>query len=114
MFPVEREEEESRVVPCSERATCMQLHLHPTRHEALTASDTVLTRWSLDTNPATILAQMSTAPESVFYHLYGYGSPRLTFGGVTGSPDGVLFAHQRLQPEPFSSHDPCVLEWRTW
>ncbi len=34
----------------------MQMHLHPTRREALTASDTALTRWSLETNPATLLS----------------------------------------------------------
>ena len=92
----------------------MQIHLHPTRHEALTASETALTRWSLDTNPATILAQMPTAPESVFYHVYSPGGQLLTFGGVTGSPDGRLFAHQRFRPHPLRSLDPDVLEWRSF
>lgn len=92
----------------------MQLHLHPTRREALTASDSALTRWSLETNPATILAQMSTAPESVFSHSYSPHGHLHTSGGITGTPDGVLFAHEHIQPERFQSVDPHTIEWRRW
>ncbi len=92
----------------------MLLHLHPTRPEALTASTTTLTRWSLATNPATILAQMSTAPESVFKFMYDRGGRLLTYGGVTGSPDGLFFAHEQLNPQQQRWADPCVMEWRRW
>jgi WD40 repeat protein len=91
----------------------MQLHLHPTRHEALTASNTALTRWTLATNPATILAQMTTSPESVF-SAFSY-SPSIHLyasGGVTGSPDGVLFAQEELWDEMSKYSTPCVIEWR--
>ncbi|HLG61135.1 MAG TPA: hypothetical protein VKY19_04325 [Ktedonosporobacter sp.] len=60
----------------------MFLYLHPTRHEALTASETALTRWSLATTPATVLAQVSTAPGVVFTHLYDPGGRLLSSGGV--------------------------------
>lgn len=93
----------------------MQLHLHPTRHEALTASETTLTRWSLGTNPATILAQLSTTPESVFSLSYDQGGRLHASGGVTGSPDGVLFAHEHLIPqEPGDWGDKLVIDWRRW
>lgn len=94
----------------------MQLHLHPTRREALTASETALTRWSLATNPATILAQMpyDPAPESVFSYMYSPNGHLHTYGGVTGSPDGLLFAMQQLNPERYRSPDPCVMEWRSF
>lgn len=91
----------------------MQMHLHPTRNEALTASDMAITRWSLTTNPATILAQRSTAPESVFFYMYDPRGRRQTFGGITGCPDGLLFAHEPPKPpHGWWSSDPCVLEWR--
>lgn len=82
----------------------MQLHLHPTRHEALTAGDTTITRWSLETSPAAILAQRSTAPASVFYHLYGPSGHLHTYGGISGSPDGVCFAYAQRNR----------LEWHHW
>jgi hypothetical protein len=90
----------------------MQLHLHPTRREALTASYTAITRWSLETNPATILAQIANLPESLL--------PKLpdgrwnNFGGITTSPDGRLFAHEHVTPDLFWSSDPRVIEWCTW
>lgn len=92
----------------------MQLYLHPTRREALTASDKAITRWSLETNPATILAQMSTAPESVFFYKYDPRGCLQTYGGVTSSPDGLLFTMQQLDPERYRSPAPCVMEWRRW
>jgi len=92
----------------------LQLHLHPIRREALTASDKALTRWSLDTNPATVLAQISTAPESVFFRMYSPHTHLHTYGGVTGSPDGLLFAMQQLKPDRYRSPDPCMIEWRNW
>jgi WD40 repeat protein len=93
----------------------MQLYLHPIRHEALTARETTLTRWSLDTNPATILAQLSTAPESLFSRSYDHGCRLHVSGGVTGSPDGLLFAHEHLTPqEPMYWQVMPVLDWRRW
>lgn len=85
----------------------MQLHLHPTRREALTVTEKAITRWSLETNPATVLAQMSTDPESLFSFSYSAPEQVLTCGGITGSPDGLLFAHERLGKSG-------VIEWRNW
>src|SRR5690242_7175962 len=85
----------------------MQLHLHPTHREALTATEKAITRWSLETNPATVLAQMTTVPESWFSFLYSAPEQVLTCGGITGSPDGLLFAHERLGITG-------VIEWRHW
>ena len=92
----------------------MQLHLHPTRREALTASQSALTRWSLATNPATILAQMSTAPASVFDFRYGPYGDLHTYGGITGSPDGLLFAQEELWEGLGKGSSPCEIEWRRW
>ncbi len=93
----------------------MQLHLHPTRQEALTASSTALTCWSLATNPATILAQMATVPHSVLGFSHGFFGPLHTSGGVTGSPDGKLFVQEHLQEEQRrkEGYSP-VLKWRHW
>lgn len=98
----------------SDNLPAMQLYLHPTRHEALTASDKALIRWSLDTNPATILAQHSTAPESVFHYLFASSGQLLTYGGITASPDGLLFAHEQLKPYKPWDQDPRVIEWRNF
>lgn len=91
----------------------MKLYLHPTRHEALTSSTTAITRWSLATNPATILAQLSDVPESLYSPGYDPVG-RLHIGGITSSPDGRLFAHEFLNPAAELGQGPCVLEWRTW
>ena len=82
----------------------MQIHLHPTRREALTASYKAITRWSLETNPATILTQIVHPPESV----------RLLWSNsesISPSPDGQLFAHE--DPTP-NLADPRVVAWRNW
>ncbi len=93
----------------------MQMHLHPTRREALTASDTALTRWSLETNPATILAQMTIPPGSLFSYWYTPNAHLHTTGGITGSPDGVLFAHRHLPPqEPTYWNVEPFIDWRQW
>lgn len=98
----------------------MQLHLHPTRREALTASYKAIMRWSLETNPATILAQVSNFPESVLpleyapvYQKYAPVYPE-SRGSITTSPDGRLFAHEDLSPDVFWSEGPRVIEWRNW
>src|SRR5260370_34847488 len=70
----------------------MLLHLHPTRREALTAGESTLTRWSLATNPAAKLVQISTAPCPLFDIVYLQDGRKATYGGVTGAPDGDLFA----------------------
>lgn len=92
----------------------MQLHLHPTRREALTASDTALTRWSLATNPATILAQLSFAHGSLFSLMYDPGGQAQPYGGVTGSADGLLFALQQPRSRANWTEEVLVLEWRHW
>jgi WD40 repeat protein len=91
----------------------MQLYLHPTRHEALTATDTTLTRWSLATNPPTILAEMPTTPESVFTRSYDRYGRIHTRGGMAGSPDGKFFALEQLRSNKYWSQDPPVIEWRS-
>jgi hypothetical protein len=92
----------------------MLLYLHPIRNEALTATETLLTRWSLETNPAAPLARCSIAPESVFHLRYAPSGQLLTFGGITGAPDGTLFARERFNPQQYQYPAPCVLEWRTF
>jgi hypothetical protein len=92
----------------------MLLYLHPTRHEALTAGATTLTRWSLATDPATILAQSSLAPESVFHRYYAPSSQPLTYGGIVVAPDGMLFVRERFNPHHYHYPDPSVLEWCHW
>lgn len=93
----------------------MQLHLHPTRHEALTASETVLTRWSLESSPASILAQYTTAPESVFRPSYSPASPQSLYRGITSSPGEDCFVHRHLTPTTPGHFDfSCDLAWRSW
>jgi WD40 repeat protein len=92
----------------------MQLYLHPTRHEALTATEKAITRWPLDTNPATILAEFSTAPEYLFTLMYDAGGRAVFMGGITGSPDGMLFALSPLQPREGHFTQPNMIEWRRW
>lgn len=92
----------------------MLLHIHPTRSEALTASETTLTRWSLITNPATILTQVSTAPGRLFDAMIDPGGRMLTYGGLTRTPDGELFALQQPWTRRLRSKDPYVIEWRRW
>ncbi|GHO84397.1 hypothetical protein [Dictyobacter formicarum] len=92
----------------------MLLYLHPTRREAITASGTTLIRWSLTTNPATMLTQVSTAPAIFFEHLYDPGGRMHTFGGITRTPDGEFFALQQPWPLDSHPHSPCVIEWRRW
>src|SRR5258708_27982512 len=92
----------------------MFLHLHPTRREALTASKTILTRWSLATNPATILTHVSVAPGALFHVMYDAGGRRLTYGGITRTPDGggVAFQPPRVgedgSPRPRGSYGRSV------
>src|SRR5215472_6684543 len=92
----------------------MLLHLHPTRREALTASKTTLTRWSLATHPATMLTQVSTAPGTLFDVVYDPGGRMLTYGGITRTPDGALFALQQPWMRQHPSKGSCVMEWRRW
>lgn len=92
----------------------IQLYLHPTRREALSATETALTRWSLETNPATILTQFSTAPKSLFSFSYApTGEPHYS-GGITGSPDGFLFAHEHITLDGCPSSGHPTIEWRNW
>jgi len=94
--------------------TLMFLHIHPTRREALTASQTTLTRWSLATNPATILTQISTAPGTLLDVEIDPGGRMLTFGGITRTPDGEMFALQQPWMRQHPSTGPCVMEWRSF
>ncbi|GHO89161.1 WD40 repeat domain-containing protein [Dictyobacter formicarum] len=92
----------------------MLLYLHPTRREAITAGGTMLTRWSLTTNPAAMLAQVSTAPAIFFAHRYDQGGRLHTYGGITCTPDGELFALQQPWPSDSYPQNPGVIEWRRW
>ena len=92
----------------------MFLHIHPTRREALTASQTTLTRWSLATNPASMLTQISTAPGTLLDVEIDPGGRMLTFGGITRTPDGEVFALQQPGMEEYGSTGPCEMEWRRW
>ncbi len=92
----------------------MFLQIHPTSGEALTANETTLTRWSLATNPATILAQVSTAPGTLFDVMIDPGGRLLTYGGIAHTPDGEVFALQQPWMRQRCSKDPYVIEWRRW
>jgi hypothetical protein len=92
----------------------MLLHLHPTRREALTASETTLTRWSLATHPAPILTQVSVAPGALFHVVYDGGGRMQTYGGITRTPDGEVFALQQPGMGEYGSEEPCVIEWRSF
>ena len=92
----------------------MILHLHPTRREALTAGESTLTRWSLATNPAAKLVQISTAPCPLFDIMSLQDGCKATYGGVTGAPDGDLFALRHWNPQRPQRTDPCVIELRHW
>lgn len=93
----------------------MQLFLHPKRHEALTASETALTRWELSKTPASRLAQYTTAPKSVFRGSYVSASPQSLYRGITSSPDGDCFVHTHLTPTTSDHFDfSCDLLWRSW
>src|SRR5260221_14397999 len=92
----------------------MFLHLHPTRREALTASKTILTRWSLATNPATILTHVSVAPGALFHVMYDAGGRMLTYGGITRTPDGGGFALQQPGVGGDGSQGPGVIEGRSF
>jgi WD40 repeat protein len=92
----------------------MFLHIHPTRREALTASQTTLTCWSLATNPPTMLTQISTAPGTLLDVEIGPGGRMQTFGGITRTPDGEVFALQQPWMRHHPSTGPCVMEWRRW
>ncbi|GLV59860.1 hypothetical protein KDH_66840 [Dictyobacter sp. S3.2.2.5] len=90
----------------------MLLYLHPTRREAITASGTTLTRWSLTTNPSTILTRVSTDPSPIFEYMYNQSGRLVEHGGITRSPDGELFALQQPTPPDSRPPDPSVIEWR--
>ncbi len=92
----------------------MLLYLHPTRREALTASQTTLTRWSLATHPAPILTHVSVAPGALFHVVYDGGGRRQTYGGITRTPDGEVFALQQPGMEEDGSQGPGVIEWRSF
>jgi WD40 repeat protein len=92
----------------------MFLQIHPARREALTASETTLTRWSLTTNPATILTKVFTAPGTLFDAVIDPGGRMLNYGGIAHTPDGELFALQQPWMRQSRSRDPYVIEWRRW
>src|SRR5262249_11307664 len=92
----------------------MKLFLPPTRREALTASATAIRRWSLQTNPATILAEFSTAPERLFTLMYDAGGRAIFMGEITDSPDDKFFALSPLQSREGHFTHPHVIEWRSF
>jgi len=89
----------------------MQLYLHPTRPEALTLNDemTMLTRWSLTTNPAKQLTQRATLPGKASILPIGQ---KIIRGGITDAPDGELFAHAHCSSANISGAD--LLELHYW
>lgn len=92
----------------------MQVHLHPTCQEALTVSDKTLTRWSLATDPATILAQLSVAPGALFTRSMDPCGRVHALGGVTVSAGGLLVALEQPLSRVNALADRLVLEWRHW
>src|ERR1051326_3521725 len=58
---------------------------------------------------------MPTDPTSLFSLSYDQGGRLHTCGGVTSSPDGILFAHEHLIPqEPVYWGVIPVIDWRHW
>ncbi|HEU5376951.1 MAG TPA: WD40 repeat domain-containing protein [Ktedonobacteraceae bacterium] len=92
----------------------MRLHLHPTRREALTVSETTLTRWSLAGRFPSKLRQVSTAPHSLLDLIILQDGRLAISGGVTGASDGDLFALQSIDSQKQKPTDPCVIELRHW
>ncbi|HEU5377213.1 MAG TPA: WD40 repeat domain-containing protein [Ktedonobacteraceae bacterium] len=90
----------------------MRLHLHPARREALTVSETTLTRWSLAGRFPSKLREVSTAPHSLLDLMILQDGRSTIFGGVTGAPDGDLFALRSTDSR--KETDPCVVELRHW
>lgn len=87
----------------------MQIYIHPAHREALTLSSdaSTLTRWSLATNPATKLIEYSGLVGAQFLP----DGLMLISGGITGTPDGIIFAHARRSE---ASSNTNVLELRHW
>lgn len=90
----------------------MQLHLHPTRREALTVSEMTLVRWSLAGQLPSKLLEVSTAPHPLLDIMILQDGRLAISGGVTGAPDGDLFALQSVASQ--KPTDPCVIELRHW
>jgi hypothetical protein len=92
----------------------MRLHLHSTRREALTVSETTLTRWSLADNVPSRLLEVSTAPHPLLDFTILQDGRLVIFGGVIHAPDGESFALNSTNPQQQKYTDPCVIEVRHW
>jgi WD40 repeat protein len=91
----------------------MYLHLHPTRQEALTATKTTLTRWSLDGDAPIILTRHSVSPSRLGRLMYIQDGREVWLGGiVTDAPDGNLFAIDQPLAPGQSWDAPCAIELR--
>lgn len=92
----------------------MLLHLRPGQLEALTVTETALTRWSLANHTATMLAQESTAPWEILRMMYLQDGQQVYLGAVACDPDGECFALERPRPWLSTEQEPCVIELRRW
>ena len=77
----------------------MQLRLHPTRPEAISVSGATLTRWSLEERPAAKIVDYTSPDWQVQSSIYIQDGRETFLGGITGAPDGMIFALE--QPRTF-------------
>lgn len=92
----------------------MLLHLHPIRSEALTVGERTLIRWSLEDQVAIKLVEYTAAEWQLHRPMYIQDGREARLGGVTGAPDGQVFAMEQPNPQGWRRRNPCVLELRRW
>ncbi len=92
----------------------MLLHLHPVRSEALTVSERALIRWSIEDQAAIKLVEYTSAEWQLHRPMYIQDGRETQLGGVTGAPDGQMFAMEQPNPQGWRRRNPCVLELRRW
>lgn len=96
------------------------LRHHPSKWQAVYRTAHPTGKWSsshrrsLETNPATILAQFSTAPASLLPLTFDAGGRKVFLGEITNSPDGTCFAHSPLQQSEGHFSPPGRIEWRNF
>jgi len=92
----------------------VQLHLHPTRPEALTMRGSALTRWSLGHRPAARMVEYTSVDWCLLRAVYIQDRREIQNGGVTGAPDGEIFVMEQPNPQGFRRRDSCVLQLCQW
>ncbi len=92
----------------------MQLHLHPTRPEALMVRGSSLTRWSLGHRPAAKMAEYTSVDWWLLRVVYIQDGREIQHGGVTGASDGVMFAMEQPNPGRFRCNNSGVLVLCRW